>query len=212
MPERRERAGPAAGEWRIHKTGDRRPFAVATSPIATSCFDPCAVAGRARGTACAISRLGPIDISLSLFSSPELLEALSREQLAYGIYYGCVIMLLVWSSLVFIAVRDKAFLAYFAYVGTFGLYMLIHNGLAYQYLWPDSPRWGNTSLVALHQCRVVRGPAVLADDFAREGSYAPLGSQQPGDCRRSQLSCCWPRRSCLTRPSSRRLRGWCCSA
>ena len=49
----------------------------------------------------------------------------------------------------FIAVRDKAFLAYFAYVGTFGLYMLIHNGLAYQYFWPESPRWGNTSLVAL---------------------------------------------------------------
>src|SRR5690606_466186 len=79
----------------------------------------------------------------------ELLESLSREQLAYGIYYGCVIMLLVWSSLVFIAVRDKAFLAYFAYVCTFGLYMLIHNGLAFQYLWPQSPRWGNTSLVAL---------------------------------------------------------------
>jgi diguanylate cyclase (GGDEF)-like protein len=91
---------------------------------------------------------GPIDISLSLFSSPELLESLSREQLAYGIYYGCVVMLLVWSSLVFIAVREKAFLAYFAYVGTFGLYMLIHNGLAFQYLWPESPRWANTSLVA----------------------------------------------------------------
>ena len=78
-----------------------------------------------------------------------MLESLSREQLAYGIYYGCVVMLLVWSSLVFIAVRDKAFLAYFAYVATFGLYMLIHNGLAYQYLWPESPRWGNTSLIAL---------------------------------------------------------------
>jgi diguanylate cyclase (GGDEF)-like protein len=100
---------------------------------------------------------GPIDISLSLFSSPELLESLSREQLAYGVYYGCVIMLLVWSSLVFIAVRDKAFLAYFAYVGTFGLYMLIHNGLAYQYLWPESPRWGNTSLVALINIALIAG-------------------------------------------------------
>ena len=70
---------------------------------------------------------------------------LSREQLAYGVYFGCVIMLLVWSGLVFLAVRDVAFLAYFSYVATFGLYMMVNTGFAFQYLWPDSPRWANTA-------------------------------------------------------------------
>lgn len=141
-----EQTGPE--QWRSHKTGDRRPFA--TRDIAHRDFVfPIHVPSQGESVVyLRYQSQGPIDISLSLLSSPELLESLSREQLAYGIYYGCVIMLLVWSSLVFIAVRDKAFLAYFAYVGTFGLYMLIHNGLAYQYLWPESPRWGNTSLVA----------------------------------------------------------------
>jgi diguanylate cyclase (GGDEF)-like protein len=74
---------------------------------------------------------------------------LSRGQLAYGVYFGCVIMLMVWSGLVFLAVRDGAFLAYFAYVASFGLYMTINTGFAFQYLWPDSPRWGNTSLIVL---------------------------------------------------------------
>ncbi len=74
---------------------------------------------------------------------------MSREQLAYGVYFGCVIMLLVWSGLVFIAVRDGAFLAYFAYVATFGLYMMVNTGFAFQYLWPDSPRWANTCLLVL---------------------------------------------------------------
>lgn len=141
-----EHTGPS--EWRIHKTGDRRPFATRDIAHRDFVFPIHVPAQGERVVYLRYQSQGPIDISLSLFSSPELLEGLSREQLAYGIYYGCVIMLLVWSSLVFIAVRDKAFLAYFAYVGTFGLYMLIHNGLAYQYLWPDSPRWGNTSLVA----------------------------------------------------------------
>jgi diguanylate cyclase (GGDEF)-like protein len=139
----------AANEWRIHKTGDRRPFAARDIAHRDFVFPIHVPAQGERVVYLRYQSQGPIDISLSLFSSPELLESLSREQLAYGIYYGCVIMLLVWSSLVFIAVRDRAFLAYFAYVGTFGLYMLIHNGLAYQYLWPESPRWGNTSLVAL---------------------------------------------------------------
>lgn len=142
-----EQTGP--GERRIHATGDRRPFAARDIAHRDFVFPIHIPAQAERVVYLRYQSQGPIDISLSLFSSPELLESLSREQLAYGIYYGCVVMLLVWSSLVFIAVRDKAFLAYFAYVCTFGMYMLIHNGLAYQYLWPESPRWGNTSLVAL---------------------------------------------------------------
>lgn len=148
MPGAQGRAGPTPEQWRIHKTGDRRPFAARDIAHRDFVFPIHVPSQGERVVYLRYQSQGPIDISLSLFSSPELLESLSREQLAYGIYYGCVIMLLVWSSLVFIAVRDKAFLAYFAYVGTFGLYMLIHNGLAYQYLWPESPRWGNTSLVA----------------------------------------------------------------
>ena len=138
-----------AGGWTEYATGDRRPFA--TRPIANrDLIFPLEVpAHSARTYYMRFQSQGPIDISLSLFASPDLLEAVSREQTAYGIYYGAVIMLLVWAALVFIAVRDKAFIAYFAYVGTFGLYMLVHNGLAYQYLWPDSPHWANTSLVVL---------------------------------------------------------------
>lgn len=142
-----ERTGPR--QWRTHQTGDRRLFGARDIAHRDFIFPIHVPAQSERVVYMRYQSQGAIDISLSLYSSPELLESLSREQLAYGIYYGCVIMLLVWSSLVFIAVRDKAFLAYFAYVATFGLYMLIHNGLAYQYLWPNSPRWGNTSLVAL---------------------------------------------------------------
>jgi diguanylate cyclase (GGDEF)-like protein len=92
---------------------------------------------------------GPVDIHLTLLDAAEMTGAVSREQLAYGVYFGCVIMLLVWSGLVFLAVRDNAFLAYFAYVATFGLYMGVNTGLAFQYLWPTSPQWANTCLLVL---------------------------------------------------------------
>lgn len=140
---------PAANGWAAHATGDRRLFG--TRPVANRDFIfPITVPAQSERTYyMRFQSQGPIDISLSLFTSPTLLESLSREQTAYGVYYGAVIMLLVWAALVFIAVRDNAFIAYFAYVGTFGLYMLVHNGLAYQYLWPDSPRWANTGLAIL---------------------------------------------------------------
>jgi diguanylate cyclase (GGDEF)-like protein len=137
------------GRWLEIATGDRRDFA--TRPIANRDFVlPLTVPANAERTYyLRYQSQGPVDISLSLYATQSLLGSLSREQIAFGIYFGCVIMLLVWSGLVFIAVRDQAFLAYFTYVGTFGLYMSVSNGLAFQFLWPESPWWNNTSVIML---------------------------------------------------------------
>jgi two-component system, sensor histidine kinase LadS len=147
----------ANDRWREIATGDRRPFAA--RPVANRDFIfPLTVAAAAERTYyLRFQSQGPIDISLSLYSTQDMLGSLSREQMAFGIYFGCVIMLLVWSGLVFIAIRDRAFLAYFVYVGTFGLYMSVSNGLAFQFLWPDSPRWGNTSVIVLLCIALIAG-------------------------------------------------------
>lgn len=139
----------ADGHWQQLATGDRRPFADRPLAHRDFVFPLTLAADSEQSIYLRYQSQGPIDISLSLYGEPELLEQISREQLAYGIYYGAVLMLLVWSVLVFVAVRDNAFLAYFAYVASFGLYMATHNGLAFQFLWPGSPAWGNTGLIVL---------------------------------------------------------------
>jgi diguanylate cyclase (GGDEF)-like protein len=138
-----------AGGWRHTASGDRRPFG--SRPVAHRDFlFPLTLPANSQCTVyLRYASQGPIDIILSVLDPGELTAAVSREQLAYGVYFGCVFMLLVWSGLVFVAVRDGAFFAYFAYVATFGLYMLVNTGLAYQYLWPDSPQWANACLLIL---------------------------------------------------------------
>jgi diguanylate cyclase (GGDEF)-like protein len=135
--------------WRQHATGDRRPFSSRDVAHRDFLFPLNVPAGGERTFYLRYASQGPIDINLSLLDPSELAATLSREQVAYGIYFGCVLMLLVWSSLVFLAVRDRAFLAYFAYVATFGVYMAVNTGFAFQYFWPDSPAWANTCLIVL---------------------------------------------------------------
>lgn len=137
------------GEWQHYATGDRRPFS--SRPVAHRDFIfPLQLAPASTQTFyLRYESQGPIDINLVLSDAASLMGSLSREQTAYGIYFGAVLMLLVWSGLVFLAVRDRAFMSYFAYIALFGLYMLINNGLAFQYFWPNSPQWGNTSLLVL---------------------------------------------------------------
>lgn len=139
----------ADGGWRVHSTGDRKPFGSRDVSHKDFLFPLTIPAQSDRTIYLRYASQGPVDINLSLLDADVLAGELSREQLAYGIYFGCVFMLLVWSGLVFLAVRDGAFLAYFAYVATFGLYMTVNTGFAFQYLWPDSPRWANTALIFL---------------------------------------------------------------
>jgi two-component system, sensor histidine kinase LadS len=139
----------ADGQWRMTATGDRRPFG--TRPVAHRDFlFPLELPPDSQQTFyLRFASQGPIDIDLSLLDANQLTAKVGQEQTAYGIYFGCVLMLLVWSGLVFVAVRDGAFLAYFTYVATFGLYMAVNTGLAFQYLWPESPQWANACLLIL---------------------------------------------------------------
>lgn len=137
------------GGWHHVATGDRRPFG--SRPVAHRDYlFPMTLPADSHTTIyLRYSSQGPVDINLSLLDPNKLAETLSREQLAYGVYFGCVLMLLVWSGLVFVAVRDNAFLAYFGYVSVFGVYMTVNTGFAYQYFWPDSPAWANACLPVL---------------------------------------------------------------
>jgi diguanylate cyclase (GGDEF)-like protein len=138
-----------AGAWHHVATGDRRPFGSRPVDHRDFLFPLELPAGAEQTVYLRFASQGPIDIHLSLLDANELAATVGREQTAYGIYFGAVLMLLVWAGLVFIAVRDGAFLAYFVYVATFGLYMSVNTGMAYQYLWPGSPRWANASLLIL---------------------------------------------------------------
>jgi two-component system, sensor histidine kinase LadS len=140
---------PADGTWQRHATGDRRPFGSRDVRHRDFLFPITLPAGAERTYYVRYQSQGPVDINLNLLGPNQVAEEISRENLAYGGYFGCVFMLLVWSGLVFVAVRDHAFLAYFAYVATFGLYMGVNTGFAFQYLWPDHPDWANTCLLVL---------------------------------------------------------------
>jgi diguanylate cyclase (GGDEF)-like protein len=158
--------------WRQHATGDRRPFNSRDVAHRDFLFPLNIPAGGERAFYLRYASQGPIDVSLSLLDPGELAAKLSREQMAYGIYFGCVLMLLVWSGLVFVAVRDRAFLAYFAYVATFGVYMAVNTGFAYQYFWPDSPVWANACLIVLLSLAMITA-LEFSTNILRARDYTP---------------------------------------
>ena len=78
-------------------------------------------------------------------SSRALLEDLSNLKYFYGIYYGVMFAMFVYNLFVYVSVRDKTYLYYLIYLFFITLHLLKENGLAYKYLWPNSPEWNRLS-------------------------------------------------------------------
>lgn len=142
-------AQDAAGAWQVRRTGDRTPFASREVRHRDFIFSLDLPPGSQRTYYLRYASGGPINIALSLYSPQALIERISLEQLAYGCYYGGFLALVLYNLFMFLAVRDRAFLFYLLYVSSYGLYMAVHNGLTYQFLWPDSPALANGSLLLL---------------------------------------------------------------
>ncbi|MEO4047971.1 diguanylate cyclase [Pseudomonas sp. CAU 1711] len=139
----------ADGTWQVRHTGDRTPFASREVQHRDFIFGLDLPPESRRTFYLRYASGGPINIALSLYSPQALLERISQEQLAYGIYYGGFLALVLYNLFMFLAIRDRAFLFYLLYVCSYGLYMAVHNGLTYQFLWPNSPALANDSLLWL---------------------------------------------------------------
>lgn len=124
--------------WR---TGDRLPFS--TRPIEHRDFlFPLTLApGAEQVVYLRAESGGPVNLSLSLYAEHALVPQIAGELLALGALFGCVFLLATCVLLLWLFVRDASFLYYLFYVLSYGSYMAVFNGIAYQHVWPDSPEF-----------------------------------------------------------------------
>ena len=80
-------------------------------------------------------------IILPIFiSTPDALYSkLLSENLFNGIYFGIIIVMLLYNLFVYFSIRDISYIHYVNYIFTVGITQAILNGYAYKYLWPDIP-------------------------------------------------------------------------
>ncbi|MBI2768635.1 MAG: PAS domain S-box protein [Burkholderiales bacterium] len=64
---------------------------------------------------------------------------------ALSLYFGLLIGLLLYNLLLFLSVRDLAYLIYVLFVAGMGMAQAALTGLAYQFLWPGQQWWNNVA-------------------------------------------------------------------
>ncbi|MCS6943892.1 MAG: diguanylate cyclase [Sutterellaceae bacterium] len=84
--------------------------------------------------------VGLLSLPLTLWRDEALRAARQTEALLLGIYYGCLLTLLLYNLALFAALRARVYLAYVVYTLTMILFMATQNGLANLYLFPELPQ------------------------------------------------------------------------
>jgi two-component system, sensor histidine kinase LadS len=113
-----------------------------------------------------------MNIHLRLWRPDAFLEAVYAEQIALGLYYGIILVMILYNFFLFLSLRDLSYLYYVFSIAGYALYQLTLNGLSYQYLWPNAVWWGNVAL-PFFMFAGVAGAKLFSRSLLNTAQYAP---------------------------------------
>ncbi|WP_290583166.1 hybrid sensor histidine kinase/response regulator [Ketobacter sp.] len=67
--------------------------------------------------------------------------------MAQGVYYGVVLIMVLYNLVLFASVRDSTYLLFVLGIGAYAIYQSSIHGLAFQYLWPGSPQFNQKAVI-----------------------------------------------------------------
>jgi len=134
------------GGYRLaQKSGDTLPFSERQIQHRNHLFELELLPDQPQRIYLRMESQGSIQAPLTLWAPVAYLEEQSAHIYVLAIIYGVLLVMLVYNLFIFLSVRDRSYLYYILYIGSFGLYQVSVNGLGVQYLWPDSLWWANAS-------------------------------------------------------------------
>ncbi|MDH5604738.1 MAG: sensor histidine kinase, partial [Cyclobacteriaceae bacterium] len=84
---------------------------------------------------------------LKLWRNNEFENSRLTESLSFGIYYGILLIMIIYNLVIFITTRDSTFLYYVLYMSFFFMANLSLTGYTNQYLWPGNPYWAERNVL-----------------------------------------------------------------
>lgn len=85
----------------------------------------------------------PYIVKMTLWDSEAFLSEDGNNKMYLGLVYGVLVAMMLYNLLLYISIREQAYLAYVFYLLCFVAMHFTYSGNAYALLWPDSPLWSN---------------------------------------------------------------------
>ncbi|MDO9476787.1 MAG: 7TM diverse intracellular signaling domain-containing protein, partial [Pseudohongiella sp.] len=142
------------GNWQTHAAGSSLPFRARALTHRSINFEFPVIPGQAQTLYFRVESTASLQFPLAIGSEEYFFAEAQRSLFTAGLYYGLMLMISIYSFTVWYSSRETGFFYFGIVVVCGGLYSLAAQGLAYQYIWPESPEWGNraTAVFSLMAC------------------------------------------------------------
>jgi len=122
-----------------YSTGDRRAFNTRKVESNNFVIPYMLAAGESKEFIFKIDSSSSLNIGMKFYTFLEYSAHNTKNKMFLGIYYGAIIIMLIYNFILFLIIREKI---YFDYVIFHLFYLLIHlaaNGISFQYFFPNMP-------------------------------------------------------------------------
>lgn len=133
------------GKFNIKETGNRHPFNERDVKNRTFIFSLNAKPG-AWTYYMRIQTVSSMNFQVLAWSPSSYYDSVFYELPLYWIYYGLMMVMVIYNLLLFISIREKSYILYTVFIIGWILFQMTLNGLSFQYLWPNSIWWANNCL------------------------------------------------------------------
>ncbi|KPP97953.1 diguanylate cyclase [Marinobacter sp. HL-58] len=100
-----------------------------------------------------------MQVPLTLWNQEAYYVAEQSRSLFEGIYYGIVLVMILYNLFVYMAVGERSFLYYVGYITAMPLFLASLHGVSFQYLWPEATRWNDQAIIVFLNLVVLFGGA-----------------------------------------------------
>jgi hypothetical protein len=80
-----------------------------------------------------------LDLPIRFVQEKEMIQYLSDQKMAYGIFVGWMIFLVLLNLFLWVSLRDNIHFFYILFVSSAALWVISNWGLGFQYIWPNYP-------------------------------------------------------------------------
>ena len=109
---------------------------------------------------------------LALYGHAYLQKHEQTELIIQGIYYGTMLVMMLYNIFLFASLREMTYLYYVLYVASMTIFQAGLHGFAFQHLWPDG-MWLNAKTIPCSVAGTVVFGGLFANSFLNLGSHAP---------------------------------------
>lgn len=120
-------------------TGDRKPFSERPIQHAQFLFPTSLEAGNDYEVLIRVETSGAVQLPLQVWEPNALFARLSLQDQAHALYYGILMVVILFNLFIFLALRERTYLYYTLAITSYLLLMATLRGTAFAVLWPGLP-------------------------------------------------------------------------